>query len=149
MPTTFRTRSVSGSPGPNPPLLVFQAASRPSMRHHITSGPLTAARSLLMVNQTEGFDCPGCAWPDPADHRTRFEFCENGAKAVADEVTRRRIRPAFFTKYSIQDLAERSDAWLNAQGRLTSPMILEAGSNHYQSIEWEAALDLITARLNV
>ena len=122
-------------------------AAAASMRHHVTSGPLTAARSLLMVNQTEGFDCPGCAWPDPADHRTRFEFCENGAKAVADEVTRRRIRPAFFSKHSIQDLAERSDAWLNAQGRLTSPMILEAGSNHYQSIEWEAALDLITARL--
>ena len=60
-------------------------------------------KTLTMVNQQQGFDCPGCAWPDPS-HRTQFEFCENGAKAVADEATKSRVTPEFFAKHSVQYL---------------------------------------------
>ena len=84
-----------------------------SLNHGIRKmGVSKTIKTLLMVNQKEGFDCPGCAWPDP-NHRTSFEFCENGAKAVADEATKARVGAAFFSKYSIQDLANRSDYWLS------------------------------------
>ena len=105
-------------------------------------GMSRTVRTLKMVNQQEGFDCPGCAWPDPS-HRTTFEFCENGAKAVADEATTRRVTPEFFAKHSIQALAEKSDRWLNKQGRLTHPMILKKGESHYQPISWDDALGYI------
>ena len=79
-----------------------------------------------MVNQKEGFDCPGCAWPDP-EHRTTFEFCENGAKAVADEAMKAKVTPSFFAQHSVQDLAEMSDYELNMLGRISSPT-MSAGS---------------------
>ena len=104
-------------------------------------------KSLAMVNQKSGFDCPGCAWPDP-EHRTHFEFCENGAKAVADEATKARVGPDFFKKFSIQDLADKSDFWLNNQGRITEPMFLDKESNHYLPITWDDALDKISDKLN-
>ena len=104
-------------------------------------------KSLAMVNQKSGFDCPGCAWPDP-EHRTHFEFCENGAKAVADEATKARVGPDFFKKFSIQDLAGKSDFWLNNQGRITEPMFLDKDSNHYLPITWDDALDKISGKLN-
>ena len=104
-------------------------------------------KSLAMVNQKSGFDCPGCAWPDP-EHRTHFEFCENGAKAVADEATKARVGPDFFKKFSIQDLAGKSDFWLNNQGRITEPMFLDKDSNHYLPITWDDALDKISDKLN-
>jgi anaerobic selenocysteine-containing dehydrogenase len=78
------------------------------------------------VNQPHGFDCPGCAWPDPS-HRTPFEFCENGAKAVAEEATTLRVTPDFFRQWSLTQLAARTDHWLGKQGRLTHPMVLREG----------------------
>lgn len=96
-------------------------------------------RVLARVNQTEGFDCPGCAWPDPAE-RSIVEFCENGARAVADEATTRRIDREFFERFSVRELSERSDHWLNAQGRLTEPMILRPGEAHYRPLGWDEAI---------
>jgi len=120
-----------------------------SIVHGITRmGVPTTAKSLMMVNQQSGFDCPGCAWPDP-ENPTAFEFCENGAKAVADEATKARITERFFSKYSVSELSKKSDRWLNAQGRLTQPMYLPSDSDYYQVIKWGEALDLIASRLDV
>lgn len=103
---------------------------------------------LLKVNQTNGFDCPGCAWPDPAPgDRSPFEYCENGAKAVAEETTGRRVTPDFFAEHSIADLRGRTDHWLGRQGRLTTPMHLPPGASHYRPVTWGFALDLIADKL--
>ena len=118
-----------------------------SMNHGIRKmGLAKTVRTLMMVNQKEGFDCPGCAWPDP-EHRTSFEFCENGAKAVADEAMKARVDADFFNKYSVKDLLQQSDYWLNKQGRIAQPMILEEGATHYTAIEWDAALQLIATSI--
>lgn len=106
------------------------------------AGLVRGTKALLKVNQDGGFDCPSCAWPDPKD-RAVVEFCENGARAVADEATKRRVDPAFFARHSIDDLAARSDLWLNAQGRITTPMILREGGRNYEPVSWEQAFDLI------
>ena len=84
-------------------------------------GPIKGTRLLSQLNQLDGFDCPGCAWPDPLHQRSTFEFCENGAKAVADEATLKRAPASFFKKYSITKLKRQSDRWLNDQGRLVEP----------------------------
>jgi molybdopterin-dependent oxidoreductase alpha subunit len=99
-------------------------------------------QTLLKLNQVDGFDCPGCAWPDPLK-RSVVEFCENGAKAVADEATTARIGPDFFARHDIADLAARSDHWLNAQGRIAQPMVLEPGASNYRPITWDDAFELI------
>jgi molybdopterin-dependent oxidoreductase alpha subunit len=118
-----------------------------TMRHiGSQSGYLAGAKALLAVNQPRGFDCPGCAWPDP-DHSAMMEFCENGAKAVADETTRRRLDPAFFAAHSVDDLLERSEYWLNQQGRLTHPMVRRRGATHYEPIGWDEAFALIGDQL--
>ena len=104
-------------------------------------------KTLSLVNQNDGFDCPGCAWPDP-EHRTTFEFCENGAKAVADEAMKANVTPAFFAKHSIQELAERSDYELNRLGRISHPVHLKPGSSHYEAIEWSEAISMIANALN-
>jgi molybdopterin-dependent oxidoreductase alpha subunit len=109
-------------------------------------GLLAGARTLLHVNQPDGFDCPGCAWPEPA-RAGHVEFCENGAKAVAEEATHARVDRAFFARHPVADLRERSDHWLGQQGRLTEPMWLPAGADHYEPISWDGALDRIAARL--
>jgi len=110
-------------------------------------GVSNSIRTLRMVNQKNGFDCPGCAWPDP-EHRTSFEFCENGAKAVADEATKSKVGQDFFAKHSIQELSAKSDYWLNNQGRIIEPMILETDSNHYKPISWDDAFNKISDKLN-
>ncbi|WP_241193717.1 FdhF/YdeP family oxidoreductase, partial [Streptomyces sp. ADI98-12] len=89
---------------------------------------------------------PGCAWPEP-DKRHAAEFCENGAKAVAEEATLRRVTPAFFAEHSVADLAERSGYWLGQQGRLTEPMHLAEGADHYTPVSWERAFELIAGEL--
>jgi len=109
-------------------------------------GVRRTALTLVRVNQTEGFDCPGCAWPDPA-HRSQAEFCENGAKAVAEEATLRRVDREFFTAHPIAELAERSDYWLGQQGRLTEPMHRPRGATHYEPIGWDDAFRLVADRL--
>ena len=101
---------------------------------------------LLKVNQTDGFDCPGCAWPDP-ERRHVAEFCENGVKAVAEETTARRCGPEFFAAHPIPDLRGQTDHWLGRQGRLTTPMYLREGSAVYEPVTWEFALDLIADTL--
>src|SRR4051794_37970830 len=109
-------------------------------------GVRRTALTLLRVNQPTGFDCPGCAWPDP-EHTHTAEFCENGAKAVAEEATLRRVDGAFFAEHGIEDLAGRTDYWLGQQGRLTEPMYRPAGSDHYQPIDWDSAFAIIAERL--
>ena len=117
-----------------------------SFRHLLTrTGPLRAVQGMRGLNQKEGFDCPSCAWPDPEGHRSAFEFCENGAKALASEITSSRADPAFFSKYSIAELAAESDYWLDQAGRLTQPMVLRPGATHYESISWETAFELAAA----
>src|SRR5690348_2945547 len=111
-------------------------------------GVRRSALTLLRVNQTDGFDCPGCAWPEPAaGDRSHFEFCENGAKAVAEEATLRRIGAEFFAAQPIGELAQRSDHWLGQQGRLVEPLVRAAGDDHYRPIGWDAAFALIADRL--
>ena len=105
-------------------------------------------KTLLRVNQRGGFDCPGCAWPEPDAERAHAEFCENGAKHVADEATTKRVTPAFFAEWSVGRLSEQPDVWLNAQGRLTHPMHLRSGGDHYEPISWGEAFDLIASELN-
>jgi molybdopterin-dependent oxidoreductase alpha subunit len=112
------------------------------------AGPIRGIKLLAQLNQIEGFDCPGCAWPDPLLKRSTFEFCENGAKAIADEATLKRATATFFAKYSIDDLKQKSDRWLNDQGRLVEPLFLAEGANHYQPISWSVALGVIAKNLN-
>ena len=110
-------------------------------------GLIRTLKTLSLVNQKEGFDCPGCAWPDPDDERTMFEFCENGAKAVADEAMKKKINAKFFSKYSILELSKKSDFWLNNQGRLTAPMYKKINSSHYEEISWDRAFEIISQKL--
>ncbi|MGP3536706.1 FdhF/YdeP family oxidoreductase [Microbacterium sp. RD1] len=109
-------------------------------------GVARSARTLLRVNQKDGFDCPGCAWPEE-DKRHIAEFCENGAKAVAEEATVRRVDPAFFAAHSVAELAEHDDWWLGQQGRLTHPMILDDGATHYRPASWDEALGVVADAL--
>ena len=111
-------------------------------------GLVRGVRTLLQVNQSGGVDCPGCAWPEPDRKRSHFEFCENGAKHVADEATTKRVTPEFFQKWSVAELAEQSDQWLNAQGRLTHPMLLRRDATHYEPVTWEDAFELVAGELN-
>ncbi|ALJ21308.1 FdhF/YdeP family oxidoreductase [Microbacterium sp. No. 7] len=102
-------------------------------------GVRRSIETLLRVNQKDGFDCPGCAWPEE-DKRHIAEFCENGAKAVAEEATLRRVGPDFFAAHAIDELRGHDDWWLGQQGRLTHPMILDEGATHYRPIGWDEAL---------
>ena len=100
--------------------------------------PGTAA--LRVLNQDGGVDCPGCAWPEPAaGERSHFEFCENGAKAVAAEATRKRVTPEFFARYPVDELRAQSDYWLEQQGRVAQPVILREGERHFEPIGWDEA----------
>ncbi|MBD0372612.1 MAG: FdhF/YdeP family oxidoreductase [Pyrinomonadaceae bacterium] len=111
-------------------------------------GVVRGTRTLLELNQKGGFDCPGCAWPDPDGERSHAEFCENGAKHVADEATQKRVTPEFFAEWSVADLALKSDYWLGKQGRITHPMVLREGATHYEPIDWEEAFRLVADELN-
>ena len=110
-------------------------------------GLVRGARTLLHVNQHDGFDCPGCAWPEPQGERNAFEFCENGVKHVADEATPLRVDRDFFAVHSIEELRAQSDQWLNARGRLTEPMVLREGATHYEPIAWDDAFAMIAEEL--
>src|SRR3954469_10409530 len=124
------------------------AAVTSALRHAFgEAGVARGTRLLLRLNQADGFDCPGCAWPDPDSGRAVAEFCENGAKAVAEEGTSRKVGPEFFARHSVADLSQRSDYWLGKQGRLTHPMVLRPGAEHYQPISWDEAFALIGTEL--
>ncbi|MEU5806903.1 FdhF/YdeP family oxidoreductase [Streptomyces sp. NPDC047718] len=133
------------------------AAGLPAIGHTLRiaqaqMGVARTARTLLKVNQKDGFDCPGCAWPE-GDKRHTAEFCENGAKAVAEEATLRRVTPDFFAAHPLDDLAGRSGYWLGQQGRITRPMLLERGAqpdgaDRYEAVSWERAFEIIAEELN-
>ncbi|TYP99066.1 molybdopterin-dependent oxidoreductase alpha subunit [Tenacibaculum adriaticum] len=122
-----------------------------SALNHVFSevGVVKGIGVLKNLNQTYGFDCPGCAWPDPDEKRAFLaEYCENGAKAVAEEATKNRVSPIFFATHSVQELSEWSDYEIGKSGRITHPMVLREGSNHYEEISWKDAFELIGTELN-
>jgi molybdopterin-dependent oxidoreductase alpha subunit len=125
----------------------FQAVAA-SMKFAIKEGPVRNFISLAVMNKKGGFDCPSCAWPDPDGKRHIAEFCENGAKAVAWEATDKRVGPEFFKQHSVAELAKQTERWLGDQGRITHPMVLRRGSNHYEPIEWADAFKMIADELN-
>ncbi|GAB2608527.1 FdhF/YdeP family oxidoreductase [Streptomyces capparidis] len=140
---------VQDAPEVGPPR--HAAAGLPAVGHslrvaHAQMGAKRTLLTLLSVNQKNGFDCPGCAWPED-DDRHRAEFCENGVKAVAEEATRRRVTADFFARHSVADLARRSGYWLGQQGRLTEPVYLEEGAEHYTPVSWERAFDIVAEEL--
>jgi molybdopterin-dependent oxidoreductase alpha subunit len=110
-------------------------------------GVKRSLKTLLKVNQKDGFDCPSCAWPDPDGKRKAAEFCENGVKAVASEATTKRVTPEVFAKHSISSLLKRTDMWLEELGRITHPMIRRKGSDFYEPISWENAFEVIGREL--
>ncbi|KRF15588.1 hypothetical protein ASG90_12715 [Nocardioides sp. Soil797] len=112
-------------------------------------GPVRTAKTLLKLNHADGFDCQGCAWPDPEPgHRHTAEFCENGAKAVAEEATNRHVLPEFFATHSIEELEGHTDYWLGQQGRLVHPVVRRRDAKHYEPISWDDAFALIGETLN-
>lgn len=104
-------------------------------------------KTLFKQNQPDGFDCPGCAWPD-RQHASTFEFCENGVKAVAAEATSKRVTPAFFAEHTVTALMAQSDFELEQHGRLTHPMVYDAATDKYQPVAWQDAFQLIARHLN-
>lgn len=112
-------------------------------------GVINGIRLLKNINQKDGFDCPGCAWPDPDAKRAFLaEYCENGAKAVAEEATKNKVSPLFFATHSVQELSKLSDYEIGKSGRITHPMYLPEGKDNYEEISWEDAFKLIGAELN-
>ncbi|MFD7627243.1 FdhF/YdeP family oxidoreductase [Streptomyces sp. NPDC059851] len=154
------TKPPAGDPVQDAPQVAppqHAAAGLPAIKHTLRiaqaqMGLARTARTLLKVNQKDGFDCPGCAWPE-GDKRHTAEFCENGAKAVAEEATLRRVTPDFFAAHPLADLAARSGYWLGQQGRITQPMLLERGADpegadRYEAVTWERAFEIIAEELN-
>ena len=128
-------------------------AGMPAIRHAlqyaaVEMGVTRGVKTLLAMNQTSGFDCPGCAWPDPkVGDRSHAEFCENGAKATSWEATRDRAGREFFAAHSVSELLEEDSHSLEHHGRLTEPMYLAPGEDHYVPITWDEAFELIADRL--
>ncbi|MDY0779461.1 FdhF/YdeP family oxidoreductase [Tenacibaculum sp. IB213877] len=119
--------------------------------NHIFSevGVIKGISALKNLNQTYGFDCPGCAWPDPDEKRAFLaEYCENGAKAVAEEATKNKVSPMFFATHSVEELSKWSDYEIGKSGRITHPMVLKEGSSHYEEISWKDAFTMIGKELN-
>jgi molybdopterin-dependent oxidoreductase alpha subunit len=111
--------------------------------------PIRGTKALLKMNQKDGFDCPGCAWPDPDDERSPIaEYCENGAKAIAEEATTKALWASFFAEHSISELSQLNDYEIGKKGRVAQPMYLPEGGIHYQPIAWENAFNLIAKNLN-
>ncbi|WP_201982655.1 FdhF/YdeP family oxidoreductase [Hymenobacter rubidus] len=120
-----------------------------SMQFSWTEGGVgRGTKALLGLNQKDGFDCSSCAWPDPDEHRSVAEFCENGAKATASDAADRAAGPEFFAKYSLAELSRMTDRDQNNAGRLTHPLVKRPGDNHYSPIAWPDAFDLIARELN-
>ncbi|WP_426302364.1 FdhF/YdeP family oxidoreductase [Arthrobacter sp. R-11] len=107
------------------------------------AGVTRSVQSLLRLNQKGGFDCPGCAWPETDGKRKAAEFCENGAKAVAEEATLRTVGAEFWARHSIAELSQKTEYWLGNQGRLAEPVVIRPGETHYSPISWADAFELI------
>lgn len=119
-----------------------------SMKHiQREPGMVHGTKVLAKLNQKDGYDCPSCAWPDPDGHRAMAEFCENGAKAIASESTRKKVDAEYFRNNSISDIGAKSDYSHELQGRLVQPMHLEKGSSHYHPVSWERAFEIIVQEL--
>ncbi|CAZ98200.1 FdhF/YdeP family oxidoreductase [Zobellia galactanivorans] len=119
-----------------------------ALRHGFKEmGIVRSMRAFLELNQEDGFDCPSCAWPNPEKPSTIAEYCENGAKAVADEATTDKIGREFFKKYSVEELSKLTEYQLNKFGRLTEPLVLRPGSIHYEPISWQESYELISEEL--
>lgn len=112
------------------------------------AGIARGTRVMLKLNQKGGIDCSSCAWPEPDGRRSIAEFCESGAKAIADEAMTLQITPEFFKQHSVAELSTRSDFWLGQQGRLSEPMVLREAATHYEPIGWDAAFRLLAEELN-
>ncbi|UXX79352.1 FdhF/YdeP family oxidoreductase [Reichenbachiella carrageenanivorans] len=111
-------------------------------------GVIDGLKVLQKMNQTSGFDCPGCAWPDPDHHRSKLgEYCENGAKAIAEEATKKRVDTAFFEQHSVEELSQWSDYLIGKAGRITEPFYLAKDSSYYVPITWKEAFDKIGDKL--
>ncbi len=120
-----------------------------SMQRGVTSmGPLRTAAALVRLNQRKGFDCPGCAWPEEHGGRKFAEFCENGAKAVAEEATKRVVTPDFFARHSIADLRAAPRVLAESTGPTDPPVVLRPGDDHYRPISWDHAYHVIAQHLN-
>jgi molybdopterin-dependent oxidoreductase alpha subunit len=135
---------VAPYPGPAGGWGALGAVAR-AVREQMGVSPDT--RALLQMNQPDGFDCPGCAWPDPK-HASSFEFCENGAKAVTWEATGKRADPDFFARHSLSELWTWSDYALENVGRLTTPLRYDPVSDHFSPIAWEDAFARIGAAMH-
>lgn len=106
-------------------------------------------RSLYRINQPDGLDCPGCAWPESiTGDRKKIEFCENGAKAVAEELTTRLASPEWWAKHSIAELETKTEYWLGQSGRITHPMMIREGETHYRPVTWNEAFTTIAEHVN-
>jgi len=128
------------------------AAGIPSIKSALSHtfkelGILKSLKTLSVMNQKEGFDCPGCAWPDPDKRSNLAEYCENGAKALAEEATFKRVNAAFFEKFDVETLSNWSDFEIGKSGRLTEPFLLKPDSKHYEPIAWKDAFQLIAKEL--
>ena len=121
-----------------------------SVKHILNEmDPVRGLKALLKVNQKDGFDCPGCAWPDPDDDRSKIaEYCENGAKAIAEEATTKALRADFFAANSIMQLSDCDDYRIGKKGRIAQPMYLAENGTHYQPISWQDAFELIAKNLH-
>lgn len=129
---------------------VGAAAVFSSFKHVLASmPPLRGSVALFKLNQKGGIDCPSCAWPDPKvkDRSAIAEYCESGAKAIAEEATSRKVGSVHFQRYSVEEMARQSDFWMSQQGRLTHPMFLKEGGTHYEKISWNDAFDVIAKEL--
>ncbi|MCO6460340.1 MAG: FdhF/YdeP family oxidoreductase [Saprospiraceae bacterium] len=120
-----------------------------SVKHIIDEMPIRRGlKALNSLNQFQGVDCPGCAWPDPDDHRNSVaEYCENGAKAIAEEATTKKVSPEFFNSHSVAELLSWTDYELGKAGRITHPMYLREGGSHYEEISWDNAFTIIAKHL--
>ena len=111
--------------------------------------PVRGVKALFALNQVDGYDCPGCAWPDPDDDRSKLgEYCENGAKAVAEEATTKALWADFFEKHSVKEMSEWDDYVLGKKGRLAQPMYLPKGETHYKPISWKDGFEILAKHLN-
>jgi len=111
--------------------------------------PVRGIQALLKLNQKDGYDCPGCAWPDPDDDRSVIaEYCENGAKAIAEEATTKKLDPGFFKRHSVSSLSLLNDYEIGKKGRITHPMYLAEGADHYEEISWDDAFEKMADKLN-
>ena len=132
--------SATGAGGPG---AVFS-----SLKHLYREGGIIRSTSaMLKANQLDGFDCPGCAWPESVDHRGKIEFCENGAKAIAEEITTQRVDGAFFENKTLSSISLENDFWIGKRGRITEPLYKTKNAHTYVPITWELAFQKITNHL--